>query len=139
MFICDISVFNKYGKQKLDEMLCPLKIDWRELVVMLVIEQVPGIAQARLIPFLQTDKANVTKLLQAMEKKGLIRRESDDEDQRNKVCYLTNQGNILTPHLHEVLDLWEAACFQGINKDELMQFQRISEIITQNLIKEWKV
>ena len=35
MFICDISIFNKYGKQKLDKMLSPMKIDWRELVVML--------------------------------------------------------------------------------------------------------
>jgi DNA-binding MarR family transcriptional regulator len=138
MFICDISVFNKFGKQKLDEMLCPLKIDWRELVVILVIEQVPGITQARLIPFLQTDKANVTKLLQLMEKKGLIRRETDESDQRNKVCLLTNQGNALTPKLHEVLNLWEEACFHGITKDELLQFRRINEIITKNLVKEWK-
>lgn len=139
MFICDISVFNKYGKQKLDEMLCPLKIDWRELVVILLIEQVPGITQARLIPFLQTDKANVTKLLQSMEKKGLIRREVDEGDQRNKICNLTNQGSMLIPHLHEVLDLWESACFQGISKDELLQFRRINEIITSNLVTDRKV
>lgn len=138
MFICDISVFNKYGKQKLDEMLCPLKIDWRELVVMFLIEQVPGITQARLIPFLQTDKANVTKLLQSMEKKGLIRREPDEGDQRNKICHLTNHGNTLTPHLHEILDQWESACFQGITKDELLQFRRINKIITNNLFKGWK-
>lgn len=136
MFICDISIFNKYGKQKLDEMLYALKIDWRELVVMLVIEQVPGISQTRLIPFLQTDRANVTKLLQEMEKKELIRRETDETDKRNKVCYLTNQGNKLTPHLHEVLDLWEASCFKGLNKYEILQFQKINEIITQNLIND---
>jgi DNA-binding MarR family transcriptional regulator len=136
MFICDISIFNKYGKQKLDDMLFPLKIDWRELVVMLVIEQIPGISQTRLIPFLQTDRANVTKLLQEMEKKELIRRETDETDKRNKVCYLTNQGESINPNLHEVLDLWEAACFEGLNKDEILQFQRISEIITHNLIKD---
>ena len=136
MFICDISIFNKYGKQKLDEMLYPLKIDWRELVVMLVIEQVPGISQTRLIPFLQTDRANVTKLLQEMEIKQLIRRETDETDKRNKVCYLTSHGKSINPNLHQVLDLWEAACFQGIKKDELLQFQRISKIITRNLIKE---
>ena len=60
MFICDISVFNKYGKQRLDEMLSSLQIDWRGLVIMLVLEQVPGISQTRLSPFLQTDKANLT-------------------------------------------------------------------------------
>lgn len=138
MFICDISIFNKYGKQKLDEMLRPLKMDWRELIVMLVIEQVPGISQARLIPFLQTDKANVTKLLQAMEGRGLIRREADEEDLRNKICNLTTQGESITPKLQVVLDLWEAACFKGIEKDELLHYKRINEQITNNLVGVWK-
>ncbi len=135
MFICDISIFNKYGKQMLDELLSPLNLCWRELVVILVIEQIPGVTQARLSPFLQTDKANVTKLLQAMQKKGLIKRETSEEDQRNKICHLTNKGNELTDQLHKILDLWEAACFQHIDKNDIIQFRRISEIVTQNLIK----
>ena len=139
MFICDISVFNRYGKQRLDEMLRPLNLDWHMLVALLVIEQVPGISQAHLSPFLQTDKANVTKLLQAMEKKGLIRRDTDGVDQRNKVCSLIDQGNQLAPQLHEILERWEATCFHGISTDDLLQFQRVSEMITQNLVKDWKV
>jgi DNA-binding MarR family transcriptional regulator len=138
MFICDISIFNKYGKQKLDKMLSPMKIDWRELVVMLVIEQLPGITQARLTPFLQTDKANVTKLLQAMEKKNLIIREVDDQDQRNKICNLTKQGKELTPRLRKTLVDWEEACFQGVSKGDLEQYRRISDIITRNIVQEWK-
>jgi len=138
MFICDISVFNKYGKQKLDEMLYPMGLQWRELVVMLVIEQVPGIPQTRLIPFLQTDKANVTKLLQTMEKRGLIVRNADGDDQRNKVCHLTDQGASMTPRLNQILDLWESACFQGIDRDELTEYKRINEIITRNIVNEWK-
>lgn len=134
MFICDICVFNRYGKQRLDEMLRPLNIDWHMLVILLVIEQLPGISQARMSPFLQTDKANVTKLLQAMEKKGLIRRETDSADQRNKVCLLTDQGNKLTPQLHEILESWEAACFKGISTADLLCFQRVSEMISQNLL-----
>lgn len=136
MFICDISVFNKFGKQLLDEMLRPLGVDWRALVVMLVIEQVPGISQTRLSPFLQTDKANISKLLQVMENKGLIRRQADDEDQRNKDIYLTDQGESRLPQLRAALDRWEATCFLGIDPEEIRQFQRISERITQNLIKE---
>lgn len=135
MFVCDISVFNKYGKQLLDEMLRPLGVDWRALVVMLVIDQVPGIAQTRLSPFLQTDKANISKLLQVMEGKGLIRRQADGEDQRNKVIHLTDQGERRLPQLQAVLDRWEAACFLGIDPEEIRQFQRISERITQNLVK----
>lgn len=136
MFICDISVFNKYGKQRLDERLAPMQIDWRALVVLLVIEQVPGIPQTRLIPFLQTDKANVTKLLQVLEKRDLILREADGEDQRNKICHLTLKGKAMTPQLHKALADWEDACFEGLDPDELAQFRKTSEVISRNLMKE---
>ena len=136
MFICFISIFNKYGKLKLDGLLRPLNMDWRELVVMLVIEQVPGISQTRLVPFVQTDKANVTKLLQQMEQKGLIRREADRGDQRAKVCCLTGQGETLLPRLHEILNDWEDACFQGVSREDRQAFARIGEIITGNLMEE---
>lgn len=138
MFICDISVLNKYGKQRLDKMLMPMQLDWRELVVILVIEQVPGISQTRMIPFLQTDKANVTKLLQAMEKKDLIKRVTDNDDQRNKICHLSPWGQQLVPQLHSVLIHWEATCFHGIQKDEMELYQKISAMISQNLLRDWQ-
>jgi DNA-binding MarR family transcriptional regulator len=75
--------------------------------------------------------------MQVMEKKGLIRRTTNDADQRNKLCYLTSQGETLIPQLHSVLEYWEEACFEGIDKDALIQFQRVSVLITQNLMKQW--
>lgn len=134
MFICDISIFNKYGKQTLDDLLLPLDCGWQELVVMLVIEQIDGISQTRLVPFLQTDRANVTKLLQAMEKKDLIRRETAGSDLRNKGCHLTPRGQEMLPQLHRVLSQWEDRCFQGISAEEQDQFRKISETITRNLM-----
>lgn len=134
MFICDISVFNKYGKHKLDELLGPIGLDWRELVAILVIEQVPGITQARLIPFMQTDKGNVTKLLQGMEHKKLIKRKSDPEDGRNKLCTLAKAGQEVAPKLKEVLNQWESYCFKGLTPSEIEQFQKLSQVVLQNLI-----
>jgi DNA-binding MarR family transcriptional regulator len=138
MFICDISILNRYGKQRLDEMLKPLELDWHMLAALLVIDQLPGVSQTRLSPFLQTDKANITKLLQLMEKKGLIRREMDGSDQRNKVCYLTDEGQSKIPELQETLDKWEAACFKGVSEEDLLIYRKTSEIITGNLLREWK-
>jgi DNA-binding MarR family transcriptional regulator len=134
MFICDISVLNKYGKALLDEMLRPLNAEWRELVVMLVIEQAPGITQARLSPMLQTDKANVSKMLRQMEDKGLIRRVAADEDQRNNTCSLTGMGQERLPEYRRALERWEAACFQNIDDTERLQFELICERITVNLL-----
>ncbi len=133
MFICDISIFNRYGKQKLDDLLRPLSLDWRELVVLLVIDQVPGITQRRLTPFLQTDKANVTKVLKRMEEQELIRREPDEADHRNKICFMTASGQGLVPELNRIMAQWETECFRGLSAQDLAEFDRISQKITANL------
>ncbi len=136
MFICDISVFNRYGKMKLDELLEPLEVDWRDLVVILVMDKIPGISQARLIPFLQTDKSNVTKLLHDMEQRELIQRQTDPQDRRNKICNLSEKGASLVPELQKILKLWEDICFHGIDRDDRKYFAEISEKIIRNLMQE---
>lgn len=136
MFICTISVFNRYGKQLLDEMLQPHSLDWRDLVAILVLEQIPGASQSRLIPFLQTDKANVTKILKALEEKGLINRKVNPQDKRNRACSLTEQGQSLAPKLYKVLQEWEAICFQGIPEAEVEQFKATSEKITKTMMAD---
>lgn len=136
MFICTISVFNRYGKQLLDDMLQPYSLDWRDLVAILVLEQIPGASQSRLIPFLQTDKANVTKILKALEEKELINRKVNPQDKRNRACSLTEQGQSLAPKLYKVLQEWEAICFQGIPEAEVEQFKATSEKITKTMMAD---
>ena len=136
VFICDISVFNKYGKLKLDSLLHPLNMDWHDLVAMLIIEQMPGISQTRLVPFMQTDKANVTKMLQLLEQKDLIRREPDRGDHRVKVSSLTDHGKAMLPQLHEIMNAWENTCFQGISQKDRKVYERVAKIITDNLMED---
>ncbi len=138
MFICDISVLNKYGKQKLNDMLIKFDIDWHILVIILVIEQIPGISQARLTPFIQTDKGNVTRILQSIEERGIIYRKSDAVDHRNKLCFLTEESLKLLPELKLVLKQWEEECFFGLTEEESNYYKKINEIITKNLVDEWK-
>lgn len=135
MFICDISVFNRYGKQKLDEQLEVLNLKWHDLVLLLVVEQISGIEQARLIPFLQTDKANVTKLIQRLEQNNYIYRETNKTDKRNKNVFLTKEGKKLVPKLYEIMNIWEDACFSEIEKSELELYKKISSKIITNIMR----
>ena len=139
MFICTISVFHKYGKQILDEMLQPLQLDWRSMVVLLVVDQVPGISQGRLIPFLQTDKANVAKLLKEMEEKDLLERKEEEGDHRIKNCHLTVKSSSILPELREIMSIWENQCFSGLTETEKEVFLKASRQIGYNLTGNWKL
>lgn len=138
MLICDISILDKYGKEKLDGMLMEHSIDWRIMVVLLVTERVFGISQASVTPFLQTDKGNVTRILQSIEKSGFIHREADIKDQRKKLCYLLEKGLKLLSALKRVLKNWEDECLSGLTDNEIDLFRKINKTISNNLIGEWK-
>lgn len=138
MFICDISVFNRYGKRQLDDRLKSLDMDWQALVAILVIDQVPGITQQRLKPFLQTDKANVSKLLTKLADRNLLVREKSATDLRHNGCVLTEQGKALVPELQHHLDAWETSLYQNISREDLETFKRVNAMITQNLVPDWE-
>jgi len=82
------------------------------------------------------ERIGAWEFLQELKKKGLIRREADGEDQRNKICHLTPKGQAMTPQLHKALADWEDACFEGLDPEELAQFRKTSEMISRNLMKE---
>lgn len=85
MLICVISLFNKIGKDTLNEVLKIENTDWRDLVTVLVTDYFLSTTQIVLMPYLQTDKANVTKILNNLEEKELIYREENPEDREKRL------------------------------------------------------
>lgn len=85
MLICEISLFNKIGKDTLNEVLKIENTDWRDLVTVLVTDYFLSTTQIVLMPYLQIDKANVTKILNNLEEKELIYREENPEDREKRL------------------------------------------------------
>lgn len=135
MLICDISVIHKYGKQSLDASLRSLGLFWQEMVVLMILEQQPDAKHALFCAMLQTDKGNVTRLLNSMETKGLIRRSVRTEDNRQKVNSLTASGLARLPALHDTMKRWEAACFSGLSEAQLKEYTRVSSHIVDNMMR----
>lgn len=133
MFICDISMLNRLGKASLDERLQIIGFSWREMVVLMVLEKKPGAAQSFIEKFLQTDKSNVTHIIQGLETKELLIRKICEEDRRYKGLYLTSTSRKLLPWLHEQLRLWQEQCYQGLSQEEIAIYQTINQKIVDNL------
>lgn len=134
MFICDISVLNKFGKQRLDELLAPLHTNWREMIVLMVLEYAPGCSQSYLSAYLQMDKGNITKLINRMAAAGLIERQVDTSDKRNNKLYLKEKGLALLPAFHLTMQEWERKCYSGFSEEELAEYNRLTGIIVKHLM-----
>lgn len=62
---------------------------------LIVIDQCPGIDQATLARAIGFDRATVGQVLEGLESRGLLRRESSPADKRRKTLKLTPRGRAL--------------------------------------------
>lgn len=63
-----------------------------------------GVSQQILAERISKDKACLTNLMNNLEKKGYVCRKEDPEDRRNKLVYLTPEGEEFKNQIRPVLD-----------------------------------
>ena len=81
-------------------------------------------------------KSSVTGIIQIMEKKGFIRRESVAHDARLKKVTLTEKGIKSHRRIEELITLQNEKMARGIEEEDLQVFLRVAEQIRANLEKE---
>ena len=72
--------------------LRPMKVRPAQYSVLLVIEANPGLSQADLADTLGIERARLVRLLDGLEKRGLMRREASPVDRRSHALFLTEAG-----------------------------------------------
>ena len=101
------------------------------LLLQLWIEE--GIPQSQLAASMEVETPTATKMLQRMERAGLIERRPDPEDARISRVYLTERGRALE---QPVLDVWkqlEAQTVAGLSLTEQALLHRLLMQILTNL------
>jgi DNA-binding MarR family transcriptional regulator len=75
--------------------LQPLDLKTAQLDVLMNLYRHPGMSQHDLARRLLVGRSNITMLLPQLEKRGLVRRDSDDKDKRVLRLFLTRPGETL--------------------------------------------
>lgn len=77
--------------------------------------------------------STATGLLRELEKKGFIRRISDEKDGRYKILQATGKAESIRKSLQEEIREKEAILTKGISPQDLEQFKRTAEKMLRNL------
>ena len=85
-----------------------INITFEMLEVMGCLWRKDGINQQEIADLTLRDKSSMTYLLDNLVKRKLVRRVEDENDRRNKLIYLTNEGN----ELREQLNPWVAEVYE---------------------------
>ncbi|MEK6476331.1 MarR family transcriptional regulator [Catalinimonas sp. 4WD22] len=92
-----------------------------------------GINQLEIAGITLKDNASVTRTLELMEKKGLIVRQIDQDDRRNRRIYLTEAGKALRkPLIHCAESVLKKATVD-ISAEEISLLNELSRRIIENL------
>jgi DNA-binding MarR family transcriptional regulator len=79
--------------------------------------------------------ATVTKMLQRMERVGLLVRQADAADQRVSRVFLTDAGREIRSEMQSVLGRLAEETFAGFTVEERVLVERLLEKIKRNLLR----
>jgi MarR family transcriptional regulator, organic hydroperoxide resistance regulator len=103
---------------------------WSVLASLLEIE---GIHQSLLAKKTAKDRHNIARMVDLLEKRGLIRRERHRTDKRRLLVYLTAEGRELTTKLVPVVTEFLQQALSGLTQRDLGQMKRTLAQIATNL------
>lgn len=97
------------------------------------LRQKDGQSQVELGAEIFADRPNMSRMLMGMHGRGLVTRQSDAEDGRRHVIYLTPKGRQVHDQMAEVIPGIRRAIFSGISPEDLKTAMRVLEQIEHNL------
>lgn len=95
-----------------------------------------GMDMSTLSEKLGLDNSTTTRLVNTLEKHGLIRRERGQEDRRVMVVRLTPKGHELTHEIEEVIDSLGDAVLDNIPSEKRERIKESLEAVLWSLSKE---
>ena len=110
-----------------------INITYEMLEVMGCLWRKDGINQQEIADMTLRDKSSMTYLLDNLVKRKLVRRVEDEDDRRNKLIYLTKEGEDLKGQLYPwVAEVYGMAA-EGVDIDSLQNSLRVLNEMINNL------
>jgi DNA-binding MarR family transcriptional regulator len=112
--------------------LAPLGLTSQQAALLLMAGR-SVVSPAQVAAEIGTDTAGMTRLLDRLERKGLVRRTRHPDDRRSVVIEVTEQGRALVPKLPPIFGRVSRQLFQGFSPAELEQLIGLLQRVRTNL------
>lgn len=95
-----------------------------------------GQSQQTLADAANKNKASITHLIDNLEKRKLVVRQADENDRRNKIIFLTEEGRGLQEELARIVKKTTKEVTQEIDKKELKSAKKVMKKMIEKLLEE---
>jgi DNA-binding MarR family transcriptional regulator len=107
-----------------------------DYVVLLALRHGPARSQARLAELTGRDKTRLIPILDRLSGAGLVRRDPDPADRRNRVVELTEDGRALVSACQADIRVMEQALLSGMPVEDRTRFIELLERVAE-LVVPW--
>lgn len=104
-----------------------------QFVLILRLAEAEGLYQADLVDPELDDRPNITRQIQGLRTRGLVRSEADPEDRRRKRLFLTQEGHRLFARLAPHVVENRLALFGSLPSADLLAFERVLSHLEESL------
>ena len=118
--------------EAIDQELAPLEISHAQWIVIMLLGDGAASTATELCKVLIYDPGAMTRLLDRLERKGVLRRVRIKNDRRAVRLELTAEGNKLYPKILEALVQVFNRLLHGFNKSEVRQLERLLQRMLAN-------
>lgn len=118
--------------EAIDQKLAPLDISHAQWIVVMLLGDGAAATAAELCKILVYDPGAMTRLLDRLEKKGVLRRARTKGDRRTVRLELTAAGKRLYPRILEALVAEFNRLLRGFSKREVRQLQELLKRMVAN-------
>lgn len=116
-----------------DKALQPYDLTVEQLQILKNISPDTPLSQRQLCEVVQKRAANVTRILDRLERKGCIERKSNPDDRRSTLVFLTIEGEQLMADVSVLLESFIEKLTEGISQKEQESLIRLLKIMQANL------
>ncbi len=110
-----------------------ITISREKLLVLIKLRIENGLSQNEIAHRTERNKTTIARLLDTMEKSGLIERIQNEKDKRVKQVYLTSKGNKLADRCMPIMYESAVQMQKGLDPEQLDQLRAISMVIQSNI------
>lgn len=120
-----------YAQRQLDTLQSGITVD--QWVLLKIIDEYQKISQVELAQVANKDTASITRILDLLQKKGLIQRIDDEFDRRKYLVSLTGEGVAFVKRYLPVVSRIRSQIAHGLSNDEIQTLKSILEKIRRNV------
>lgn len=132
MLMKDLSIIVRQMRVFSERKLQHRNIGFPEQVILMYLLRHENINQEQIGKFFEIDKGAIAKTMRKLEEKGLITRQENPENKREKRVFLTLEAKEIITEMQSILETWNQCVYKNISAEERAIFEKTLGIMAAN-------